>query len=124
LLPAIDADHVRRALLDHVRGWSIWVSQMDTPGAQAYAVLTLCRALRRLQNGSQLSKRRAADQTTTVCPEWAGLIIWARDWWYSSGRDTDPGHAGDVRAFVNEFSAAILASERTSHTSPQADHIR
>jgi hypothetical protein len=32
LLPAIDADLVRRALLDHVRDWPIWVTRMTTQG--------------------------------------------------------------------------------------------
>ncbi|MEU0151375.1 aminoglycoside adenylyltransferase domain-containing protein [Micromonospora fulviviridis] len=112
LLPAVDADLVRSALLDHVRDWPTWVIRMNTPGAQSYAVLTLCRALQRLQNGRQLSKRRAADQTIATRPRWADLIIWARDWWYESGQDTDPGRADEVREFVNELSAVILASER------------
>ncbi|MER7333623.1 MULTISPECIES: aminoglycoside adenylyltransferase domain-containing protein [unclassified Micromonospora] len=115
LLPAVDPDRVRSALLDHVRDWPTWVTRMKTPGAQSYAVLTLCRALQRLENGRQLSKRQAADQTITALPRWARLIIWARDWWYDSGQDTDPGSADDVQAFVNELSATILASERARH---------
>ncbi|MFE9873303.1 aminoglycoside adenylyltransferase domain-containing protein [Micromonospora sp. NPDC005686] len=109
LLPAVEPDRVRSALLDHVRDWPTWVTQMTTPGAQAYAVLTLCRAYQRLRNGRQLSKRQAADQTATACPRWADLAVWARDWWYDSGQDTDPGRADDVRDFVHEVSAAILA---------------
>lgn len=111
LLPAVDADLVRSALLDHVRDWPTWVTRMNTPGAQSYAVLTLCRAFQRLRNGRQLSKRRAADRTIADRPRWADLIIWARDWWYRSGQDTDPGRADEVREFVNEVSAAILAPE-------------
>ncbi|MEU6078373.1 aminoglycoside adenylyltransferase domain-containing protein [Micromonospora sp. NPDC047074] len=115
LLPAVDPDRVRSALLDHVRDWPTWVAQMNTPGAQSYAVLTLCRAFQRLQNGQQLSKRQGADRTSTASPRRAHLIIWARDWWYNSGQDTDPGSADDVQAFVNEISATILASERATH---------
>ncbi|MEU8129766.1 aminoglycoside adenylyltransferase domain-containing protein [Micromonospora sp. NPDC049049] len=116
LLPAVDPDLVRSALLDHVRDWPTWVTHMTTPGAQAYAVLTLCRAFQRLQNDRQLSKRQAADETVSARPRWAHLIIWARDWWYNSGQDTDHGSAIDVPAFVNELSATILASERAPHT--------
>jgi hypothetical protein len=118
LLPAVDPNLVRSALLDHARDWPTWVTQMNTPGAQSYAVLTLCRAFQRLQNGRQLSKRQAADQTTTAHPRWAHLISWARDWWYNAGQDTDPGSADDVRAFVNELSTTILTSERAPHTDP------
>ncbi|MFF0658594.1 aminoglycoside adenylyltransferase domain-containing protein [Micromonospora tulbaghiae] len=116
LLPGLEPDLVRSALLDHVRDWPTWVTRMTTPGAQSYAVLTLCRAFQRLRNGRQLSKRQAAEQTITACPRWVGLITWARDWWYDSGLDTDPGRADDVRAFVNEISAAVLALERDAHT--------
>ncbi|MFE9657266.1 aminoglycoside adenylyltransferase domain-containing protein [Micromonospora sp. NPDC006431] len=116
LLPAVDPTLLRSALLDHVRDWPTWVIHMTTPGAQSYAVLTICRAFQRLQHGRQLSKRQAADQTITARPRWAHLIIWARDWWYNSGQDTDHGSADDVRAFVNELSATILASERTTHS--------
>lgn len=112
LLPAVDPNLVRSALLDHVRDWPTWVTRMTTPGAQSYAVLTLCRAFQRLQHGRQLSKRQAADKTIAAHPRWADLIIWARDWWYNAGQDTDPGSVDDVRAFVNELSADILASER------------
>ena len=89
---------------------------MTAPGAQSYAVLTLCRAFQRLRYGRQLSKRQAADETVTARPQWAHLINWARDWWYDGGQDTDHGHVGDVRAFVNELSAGILASERATRT--------
>ncbi|MBO4142598.1 DUF4111 domain-containing protein [Micromonospora tulbaghiae] len=112
LLPAVEPGLVRSALLDHVRDWPAWVTQMTTPGAQSYAVLTLCRAYQRLRNGRQLSKRQAADQTATACPRWAGLVVWARDWWYDSGQDSDPGRFDEIRAFVHEVSAAILTRER------------
>ncbi|MEU1844772.1 aminoglycoside adenylyltransferase domain-containing protein [Micromonospora sediminicola] len=111
LLPAVDPDRVRAALLDHVRDWPDWVTGMTTPGAQSYAVLTLCRAFQRLRHGRQLSKRRAAERSVVDLPRWAGLVTWARDWWYDHGADTDPGRAGEVVAFVGEVSAAVLAAE-------------
>ncbi|MEW2592886.1 aminoglycoside adenylyltransferase domain-containing protein [Micromonospora aurantiaca] len=111
LLPAADPGLVRAALLDHVRDWPAWVLEMTPPGAQSYAVLTLCRAFQRLRNGRQLSKRQAAEQTAAALPRWADLIFWARDWWYDSGQDSDPGRFDEVKAFVHEVSAAILAEE-------------
>ncbi|SBT65970.1 Nucleotidyltransferase domain-containing protein [Micromonospora sediminicola] len=111
LLPAVDSDRVRAALLDHVRDWPDWVTGMTTPGAQSYAVLTLCRAFQRLRHGRQLSKRRAAERSALDLPRWADLVTWAHDWWYDHGADTDPGRAGEVVAFVGEVSAAVLAAE-------------
>jgi hypothetical protein len=114
LLPEFDPGLVRAALVDHVRDWPVWVGEMTAPGAQSYSVLTLCRAIQRLGHGVQLSKRAAADRTIKILPNWSGLIAWARDWWYSGGADTDPGRAGEVRAFVVEQSAALLDQERRS----------
>lgn len=109
LLPAVDPAVVRAALLDHVRDWPEWVERMTPPGAQAYSVLTMCRAVQRLLHDRQLSKRRAADRTIETDPEWAGLVAWARDWWYDQGDDTDPGRFAEVRAFVIEQSARVLS---------------
>jgi hypothetical protein len=112
LIPPADPAMVRAALLDHVRDWPAWVEGMTAPGAQCYAVLTMCRAVQRLLHGHQLSKRRAADRTAETAPQWADLIGWAREWWYSGGLDTDPGRFAEVRAFVTEQSAAIVGAER------------
>jgi hypothetical protein len=109
LLPPIDPGLVREAFRDHVRDWPQWVKTMTTPGAQAYAVLTLCRAIHHLRYGRQLSKRQAADQTDGG--QWSDLIRWARDWWYHQGRDTDPGRPQqEVERFVTETSADLLGS--------------
>jgi hypothetical protein len=108
LLPAVEPEVVTAALLDHVRDWPAWVERMTAPGAQAYAVLTMCRAVQRLRHGRQLSKRQAADRTAETDPEWAALVGWARDWWYDRGVDTDPGRFAEVRAFVTGSSATIL----------------
>jgi hypothetical protein len=111
LLPSFDADLVREALLDHVRDWPAWVTEMTAPGAQSYAVLTMCRAVQRLSHGEQLSKRQAADRTLAGSLTWAELIAWARDWWFSGGEDTDPGRFEEVQAFVTATSAALLQAE-------------
>jgi hypothetical protein len=108
LLPPVDPAVVRAALLDHVRDWPGWVLGMTAPGAQAYSVLTVCRAEQRLRYGRQLSKRVAADATVAVRPASAALVTWARDWWYGGGADTDPGRFDEVRAFVAELSAELV----------------
>ncbi len=111
LLPPVAPALVRAALLDHVRDWPVWVLGMTAPGAQAYSVLTVCRAEQRLRYGRQVSKLRAADATVAVRPDAAALVGWARDWWYGGGADTDPGRFGEVRSFVTELSAELLAAE-------------
>jgi hypothetical protein len=57
--------------------------------AQAYAVLTLCRAAEALATGRQVSKLAAANAGRSRYPEWSTLIDWAQDWWYHSGSDLE-----------------------------------
>lgn len=107
LLPPIDPARVRSAALDHVRDWPSWVLQMRHPGGQAYAVLTLCRALHLFVEGSQISKLQAARYAIAALPDRAGLIVWARDWWYAGGSDDEQSRHDEVTAFVQEVSARI-----------------
>jgi hypothetical protein len=50
---------------------------------QAYAILTLCRALYAIHYGEQVSKKRAASWVQEQFPQWTGLIqnafIWRSD---------------------------------------------
>jgi hypothetical protein len=43
---------------------------MRTPGAQSYAVLTLCRALYTDTHGKQASKKQAALWARAYLPQW------------------------------------------------------
>jgi hypothetical protein len=81
---------------------------MRTPGAQAYAVLTLCRAAATLDTGRQVSKRAAAAYAAASMPEHAPLIKWARDWWYGSATDADADHFPEVVRFVKSITSVIL----------------
>jgi hypothetical protein len=45
-----------------------------TPGARAYAVLTICRALRTVETGTHGSKQEGATWARDQMPEWAWLI--------------------------------------------------
>ena len=108
VLPAIDRRLIHQVVLQHVRAWPEWVHDMQATGAQAYAVLTLCRAAETLATGRQVSKLAAANAGRSRFPEWSALIDWAQDWWYHGGSDLDPGRFEDVRRFVNEVSARSL----------------
>ncbi|WP_020142442.1 GNAT family N-acetyltransferase [Terracoccus sp. 273MFTsu3.1] len=110
VLPAVSAHAVRDALLDHVRDWPTWVESMKTIGAQAYSVLSICRAWCAVVEGEQLSKRAAADRFMAERPSDADLVEWARDWWYEGGSDGAEGRFAQVSAFVTRTSRAILGS--------------
>src|ERR687886_1402669 len=66
---------------EHVRQWPAWVtSSRDWRPAQAYAILTLCRALYGVVHGEQVSKLRAARWVQGYAPAWAGLMADALQW--------------------------------------------
>lgn len=88
LLPPVDRETVRAAAVDHVRDWPTWVMQMRRPGGQAYAVLTLCRALHLFAEDSQVSKRQAANYALAAIPHWAELVLWLVTGGTPAGRTT------------------------------------
>jgi Aminoglycoside adenylyltransferase, C-terminal domain len=92
---------------------------MQATGAQAYAVLTLCRAAEALATGRQVSKLAAANAGRSRFPEWSALIDWAQDWWYHGGSDLDQGRFEDVLRFVKDVSARSLR-QYAIETSPRA----
>lgn len=100
LMPPIPAAAVAAVVRAHVAQWPEWVTGMRGPGGQAYAVLTLCRALHVLAGGGQVSKRAAGRWAAARHPEWAELIGWAERWWYAGGLDAEPGRYAEVERFV------------------------
>src|SRR5205823_2465321 len=59
---------------DHARTWGEWIDDMRRRKQQAYAVLSLCRALYASRDGDQLSKVAAARWAQGELPEWSSLI--------------------------------------------------
>ncbi|MFC5382089.1 aminoglycoside adenylyltransferase domain-containing protein [Aquipuribacter nitratireducens] len=108
LIPAIDDELVRDALLHHVRDWPTWVRDTTTPGGQAYAVLSMCRAAVALETGEQVSKKAAATIVADAVPAHRDVVLWARDWWYDGGNEDQPSEAATIRRFVDETSARLL----------------
>ena len=80
VLPAIAQRLIHQVVLQHVRAWPEWVEDMQHPGGQAYAVLTLCRAAEALATRRQVSKLAAAHAGMSRFPEWSALIVWAQKW--------------------------------------------
>ncbi|MFC5382075.1 aminoglycoside adenylyltransferase domain-containing protein [Aquipuribacter nitratireducens] len=108
VIPAIDDEQARDSLLHHVRDWPTWVRGMTTPGGQAYAVLSVCRAAVALDAGDQVSKKVAATIIAEAVPAHRDVVLWARDWWYQGGSDDEPPRTAAVRRFVDETSTQLL----------------
>jgi len=88
----VSPDALKAETLDVLHGW--WQAQLDNPvrlrrrGYQAYAVLTMCRALYTLETGWLVSKPHAARWARQRLPErWHGLIDRAVVWRESDGVD-------------------------------------
>ena len=78
---------------------------------QAYAILTMCRALYTRKNGERVSKRQAALRAQGEMPQWSRLIQSALEWrvaWREEQVDHTATYAETVR-FVNFLRDQILA---------------
>jgi hypothetical protein len=68
----------------HTRSWRDWIDGMRDQPSQAYAILTLCRALYAYNNGEQASKKQAALWAQERFPQWASVIqqalVWRQNW--------------------------------------------
>jgi hypothetical protein len=124
VLPPIPDDLVREVVIEHARQWPAWLDGASDPEFQAYAVLTMCRALAFLSTGRQWSKHAAMGWAKEVLPEWRGLITWADACWYGSGPVTTPDRTSDATAFVLSTSRLVTSSRCRAaafNTSASAD---
>jgi predicted nucleotidyltransferase len=111
--PQVIPDITRQDFLDvvvaHARSWKDWVTAMQGPGAQAYAVLTLCRARYSALHETQVSKKQAALATAPALPRWSDLIDWAlRTRYGPADQETDHDRHPEVTQFVREMSDEVL----------------
>ena len=101
LIDPVPPDDLRRAVRDNLHEW--WQPMLDNPARlhssdyQAYAVLTMCRALYTLEHGDIASKPASARwaQAALGAP-WAGLIAQALVWRPGGAMD----RLDEVQAFI------------------------
>jgi hypothetical protein len=119
LIPEISQPEFVEAVRKQAEAWKEWVYRMRTPGAQSYAVLTLCRALYTYTRGSQASKKQAAMWARTYLPQWAPLIQQSLDWLsedHVEETDYEAGLRETVR-FVHDVAGRITG---TGDSAPDA----
>jgi aminoglycoside adenylyltransferase-like protein/nucleotidyltransferase-like protein len=80
IVPIISHDDYVEAVRRHMLSWPEWVDGFVTQGAQAYAILTMCRGLRTWRTGEFVSKREAARWACQELPDYADLIRDAVAW--------------------------------------------
>jgi predicted nucleotidyltransferase len=90
IVPSISNADYREGVREHLRSWPLAVDALPTQGAQAYAILTMCRGLRTVRTGEHVSKADAVRWGCDVLPEHADLIRASVAWRERARR------AGDV----------------------------
>ena len=84
LIEPISKEEFIHAVQIQTKDWSEWVYHMHTRKSQAYAILTMCRALYASTHGEQVSKRQAAVWAEQELPEWSQVIkqalVWREAW--------------------------------------------
>jgi hypothetical protein len=83
----ITDDEFQRTVREQVAEWRTYIYEMTRRKSQAYAILTMCRALHAYVNGEQVSKREAAEWAAAYFPQWEALIHQAWDWRVAPGDD-------------------------------------
>jgi predicted nucleotidyltransferase len=84
LIAPISQQEFIQTVKEHAAGWAEWIYNSRARPSQAYAILTMCRALYTCRYGVQVSKRKAAEWAAQELPEWSGLItnalLWRSGW--------------------------------------------
>ena len=106
LIAPISREEFAECIRGYAAHWSGRIRDVREPKLQAYAVLTMCRALHLHKTGAQASKRQAALWAQAELPEWSGLIQSAlaqREAWREPQIYDAAAHAASVRfvALVN-----------------------
>lgn len=93
----------------NVASWNEWIEEMRGRQGLAYALFALCRALRTVTHGDQLSKVGAARWAAGELPAWAGLIQRAITWRMGEDGEASAAEVDETRRFVLETRERILA---------------
>jgi predicted nucleotidyltransferase len=110
LIEPISCEEFVQCLVQHARSWSDWIEDMTRRQQQAYAILSMCRALCGVDHQRQVSKRYAAFWTAEHLPEWSDLIHRAIQWRLAP-EQPDIDHAStlpETRRFIRDVGALIV----------------
>jgi hypothetical protein len=92
LIDPISTQEFIQTVKAHVARWGEWIYDSHSRPSQAYAILTMCRALYTYRNGVQVSKRKAAEWAAQQLPQWSDLVKSAL-LWRAAWRDETVDHA-------------------------------
>ncbi len=112
LIEPISKEEFLQAVTDQTKAWREWIHDIQhNRKSQAYAILTMCRALYAYKNGEQVSKKQAAMWAEKELPQWSSVIkkalLWREAW-----RDEEVNHEATFQEtlhFVNCMIDLIVA---------------
>jgi aminoglycoside adenylyltransferase-like protein/nucleotidyltransferase-like protein len=105
VVPVISKSEYVEAIRQLILTWP--AEELAMLGAQAYAILTMCRGLRTVRTGEYVSKREAARWASEQLPEYAELIRTALLWREERRGATDD--ATPTRAAAAAFVAEVAS---------------
>ncbi len=112
VIDPISKDEFIQNVKAHTEAWGDWVKNMKSKYAQAYAILTMCRALYACKNGDQVSKINAAEWTIKELPEYKSLIQNALVWRENEkkNKEEDWENYPNTEKFVNFVKNLVITS--------------
>ncbi|PKB83317.1 MAG: hypothetical protein BZY88_02415 [SAR202 cluster bacterium Io17-Chloro-G9] len=114
VIDPITREEFIRAVRKHASAWGGGIEIRPSRKEQAYAILTMCRALYTHTHGEQGSKKQAALWAQKELPEWSTLIRSALEWrqeWREEHVDHAATYPESLR-FVNFMRDRILAKRK------------
>ena len=80
IIDPITKEEFIQIVVNQTKQWASWLDNIQSRPYQAYAILTMCRALYAYKNGEQASKKQAALWAQKELPQWSPLIKSALSW--------------------------------------------
>jgi predicted nucleotidyltransferase len=126
LIAPITPDDRNAALRGAMRMWQAWLPDAEPvmrAKAQAYVVLTMCRALYAHAHGAFVSKRQAAVWAAAAFPVWSSTIRDALAW-YEAKQEPDVDLAATRATMLRfaRFTTELIAEGDHAVTEVQEDH--
>jgi predicted nucleotidyltransferase len=115
IIDPITKEEFIRIVIDQTKSWTDWLDHIQSRPYQAYAILTMCRALYAYKHGEQVSKKQAALWAQRELPEWAPLINDALSWReaYRDSQVDDQATLHRTLDFVRFAISRVTATEPT-----------
>jgi hypothetical protein len=104
IIEPISREEYIQSVKEYAEGWRERIHDVRNRGSQAYAILTMCRALYTCRNGEPVSKIQAASWAEKELPEWSALIKNAVGWREAQWQEENVDHEATLpgtRRFVD-----------------------